>query len=324
MDDLRQTTDDDFYQRVLPQLNVLEDVRKAKKKVYEWRKRIAMFICPIVLPITAYADWLLLTIQRSSDDSGAGISVAVGGAIWWWVTQPKRQYAKAYKDEILPKIARLFGNLTYKAGVKIPMDTLKPFRIVPHHDRYEVDDYFAGAYRGTDVQFTEVDLKVRRQSGKRTRYVTVFKGLMILIRLPRVKFAGHTVMVGNGSSVTQWFKEKSLGLDRADLVDPEFEKQFDVYTNDQVESRYLIHPAMIEKIKAIRATYAAKGVMAAYFMDSLLLLLPSSKNHFEPAGIDTPATEPSTLVAMKHEVEQVLNLIDQMEQYDKDAAHRAA
>lgn len=324
MDDLRLTTDDDFYQRVLPQLNALEEIRKAKKKVYEWRKRIAMFISPVLLPAAAYADWLLLTIQRSGDDGGAGISVAVGGAIWWWVTQPKRQYAKSYKDEILPKIARLFGDLTYKAGVKIPMETLKPFRIVPAHDRYDVDDYFTGAYRGAAVQFTEVDLKVRRQSGKRTRYVTVFKGLMILIRLPRAKFAGHTVMVGNGSAVTQWFREKSLGLDRADLVDPEFEKQFDVYTNDHVESRYLIHPAMIEKIKAIRATYAAKGVMAAYFTDSLLLMLPSGKNHFEPAGIDVPATDPSTLVAMKHEVEQVLNLIDQMELYDRDAAHRAA
>lgn len=324
MDDLRQITDDDFYQRVLPQLNLLEQIRKAKKKVYEWRKRIAMMISPIVFPIAGYADWLLLKLQSGNDDSGAGLTFLLGGALWWWVTQPKRQYAKAYKDEILPKIARLFGDLTYKAGTKIPMESLKLFRIVPHHDRYDVDDYFSGSYRGVDIQFSEIDLKVRRKSGKSTRYVTVFKGLTILIRLPREKFAGHTVMVGNGASITQWFKEKSLGLNRADLVDPEFEKQFDVYTNDQVESRYLIHPVMIEKIKAIRTAYDAQGVMAAYLRDSLLILMQSKKNHFEPAGIDIPATEPSTLVAMKHEVEQVLNLIDQMELYDRDAAHMAA
>lgn len=324
MDDLRQITDDDFYQRVLPQLNMLEEVRKVKQKVYAWRKRIAMMISPIVFPMAGYADWLLLKLQTSSDDSAAGLTVALGGALWWWVTQPKRQYAKAYKDEILPKIARLFGDLTYNSKGKIPMESMQPFRIVPNHDRYDVDDYFSGAYRGVAIQFSEIDLKERRKSGKNTRYVTVFKGLAILIRLPREKFSGHTVMVGNSSAFTQWFKKKSLGLNRADLVDPEFEKQFDVYTNDQVESRYLIHPVMIEKIKAIRTAYGAQGVMAGYLRDSLLILMQSSKNHFEPAGIEIPATEPSTLVSMKHEVEQVLNLIDQMEQYDRDAAHRAA
>ena len=324
MEDLRQSTDDEFYQRVLPELTTLEKIRQIKQKVYQFRRRIAMIISPVVFPMTGWVDWWLLKMQSGSDDSAAGLTVIVGSALWWWVTQPKRQYAKAYKDQILPKIARLFGDLTYDSSGRIEMDAMKGFKIVPSHDRYEVDDYFRGSYRGTALQFSEIELSERRRSGKRTTYVTVFKGLAILIRLPRQKFAGHTVLVGNSFSMVQWFKKKSLGLQRADLVDPAFEKEYDVYTDDQVEARYLIHPTMIEKIKAIRDSYNADGVMAAYQKDSLLILMKSDKNHFEPAGLDVPATEPSTLVSMKHEVEQVMNLVDLMEQYDKDAAHRAA
>lgn len=321
MDDLRQTSDEDFHQSVFPQLQVLEKIRQVKFKSYEFRKRVAMMISPVIFPGCGFIDYWLLRVQSGSDDSAAGLTFLVGGILWWWITEPKRQYAKSYKVEILPKVAALFGDLRYNASGQIAMASMQDMRIVPGHDRYKTDDYFTGAYRGAQIEFSEIELEEKRKSGKSTQYVTVFKGLAILIRLPNDRFAGHTVLMGNSAALMQWFKKKSLGLQRADLVDPAFEKQFDVYTNDQVEARYLIHPVMIEKIKAIRESYEADAVMVAYMDRRLLLLLRSKKNHFEPADIAIPATDPASVISMKHEVQQVMNLIDQMEQYDKSVAH---
>ncbi|MBU0800866.1 MAG: DUF3137 domain-containing protein [Alphaproteobacteria bacterium] len=323
MDDIRQIDDGDFYQAVLPQLQMLEKLRLAKRKVFLWRKKAGIAIGSVLIPAAGYLDFLLLRMQ-SGDDSGAGFTALVAGGLYWWITQPKRQYAAAYKTDILPKIARLFGNLTYVPKGKIDMAVIKPSKIVPAHHQYRTDDYFTGIYRGVDLAFAEIELKQRQQSGKRTTYVTVFKGLAILLTMPKNKFFGHTALVGNSAGVFQWFKKKSLGLQRADLVDPAFEKQFDVYTNDQVEARYLIHPVMIEKIKNMRNTYGADGIMAAYWEKHLLVMMKSNKDHFEPAGIDVPATAPENLTTMKREVSEVLNLIDQMEQYDAEAAHKVA
>lgn len=316
MEDLRQVDDESFYRRVLPQLEALEKLRRAKYAAYRLRLKLGGLASMVLMPFTMFLDFLLLRWQSGHDDSAAGLTFVVAAGIWWWITQPKRQYAKAYKADIMPQIAKLFGDLFYDPDGKIAMEAMKPFKIIPNHTRYKSEDYFTGTYHDTLIRFAEIHLEERRQSGKNSRYVTVFKGLAIMITLPQEKFAGHTILKANGHALAQWFEEKSSGLKRADLVDPEFEKQFDVFTNDQVEARYLIHPVMIEKLKALRDSYEAKGVMAAYLKDTLLILMASNKNHFEPPDIKVPSTDHEELLAMKQEVGHVLSLVDELEMYD--------
>lgn len=323
MDDLRDIDEDGFYQSVLPRLQELELVRQAKLKVYLWRRKIGIAAATILTPPCMFLDWLLLRWQAGNDDSAAGLTVVVMGALYWWVTQPKRQYAHSYKQDILPRIARLLGDLVYQADGKIPMTALEESKIIPHHNRYSSEDYFTGTYKGIRITLSEIHLERRQRSGKRTSYVTVFKGLVVLIGMPREKFYGHTLLLENTNRLAQWFTEKNHQLDRADLVDPEFEKAFDVYTSDQVEARYLIDPVMIENLKKMRDTYDAKNFSAAYFKNQVLVLLPSHKNYFEPASIYTLATDPSSIISMKQELGQILDLIDRLEIYDAVSLYRA-
>ncbi len=304
--------DHKLLEQVRPLLTQLEDIRIVKLAMYETRKKIGVAAATVLTPLCGYIDWLLLLWQRGSDDSAAGITFVVLGALWWWVTAPKRQYAKAYKDEILPHIAKALGNLSYCAEGKIPMDLLKPSKIIPHHHKYKSEDCFEGEYKGVNLKLSEIKLKERRRSGKRTRYVTVFKGLCVLLDMPRKTFAGHTILLKDFGKVGEWFKEKSTGLDRANLVDPEFEKTYDVYTNDQVEARYLIDPVMIEDLKSLCEIYEANGMSAAWFNQSMLILLPSKKNHFEPAGIYAPATDEQSVLELKHELGKILGIIDHL------------
>lgn len=323
MENLRTLDDDAFYQSVLPNLNVLETLRQAKLRVYLWRKNVGSVAAVFLAPVCATFDWLLLRWQSGSDDSFAGLTFFVMGGIYWWVTQPKRQYAQAYKKDILPQIARLFGDLTYNVSGKIPIEQIEESKIIPHHNRYGSEDYFTGVYKGIRITLSEIHLEERRNSGKNTRYVTVFKGLAVLITMPREKFHGHTILLENANRFAKWFTQKAHKLDHANLVDPEFEKAFDVYTNDQAEARYLIDPVMIENLKQMRDTYKADNFSAAYFKNQVLVLLPSKKNYFEPADIHTKATDPASLVSMKQELGQVLDLVDHLEIYDAVSLHRA-
>lgn len=316
LSEMRHEDDQSFIKRVAPDLDKLEIIRKAKLKIYEFRKKIGIPLAVILTPPCAYIDWILLTMHHSgNDDNGAGVTAVVLGGLYMWVTKPRRDYAKAYKKDILPKLAATLG-LTYDLKGKIPMSLLKPSRIVPRHDRYKSEDYFEGSYKDVALQFSEIKLQKKYRTKNGTRYRTIFKGLAILLEMDRKKFNGHTILQQNQSKFIEWFKEKSSGMQRANMVDPQFEKLFDAYTTDQVEARYLIDPKIIEEIKGISAEYEGKKMLVAYYDKHVLLMIATKVNHFEPANIYVKATDPISILGMKHEIVQILSLIDKLDLYD--------
>ncbi len=318
--DIRDRENLDFLEESKPHLEELEGIRKGKMQSFKWRKGIAVPLAVALTPPLAYIDFWLMFL-RGGDDSVAGLSVAFMGALYWWVSAPRREYAVAYKEKILPKLADLFGGFVYWIDGEIALHKIQPSKIVPRHDKCETEDYFTGQYKGVNVEFSEVDFKQKRRSKNRTRYVSVFKGLAILLDMNSKRFYGHTMIDKDRSKISEWFKEQTGGLKRANLVDPEFEKIFDVYTSDQVEARYLIDPLMIERLKGLQDEYHGEGITAAFYENKMLVLIQSKHNYFEPADLTVPAADPDSILAMKREVGEILSLIDRLSFYDPDAVH---
>lgn len=320
--DIRNEDDIAFLEESKESLMQLEDVRQVKLKTFHFRKKIGIALATVLLPILGYTDYWLMFLRRAGDDSGAGISLLFLVFLYRWVTSPKRQYAKTYKQVVLPKIAQLFGNFSYKSKGRISADKMKPSKIFPSFDRYKSEDYFIGTYKGVDIEFSEIHLETesRDSDGNRT-YSTVFKGLAILLDMQSKKFYGHTFIDRDKGKITEWFKEKSSKMKRANLVDPEFEKLFDVYTNDQVEARYLIDPVMIERLKGVQDQYDGDAMTAAFYESKMLVLIKSSHNYFEPADLEIPATDPRSILQMKKEIGEILSLIDRLSLYDPQKVH---
>ncbi len=353
VEDLRLQEEHAFLDSCRPSLDALEKIRLLKQRVYELRKKIAYPLAAVGVPVCAYLDYLILWWQRSNDDSAAGLTFLFLGVLYWWVTAPKREYAKAYKVEILPQIAKLFGNFFYDVDGKIPMSAMLPSKIVPGHDKYGSEDYFKGTYKGVDVEFSEIILTETQGSGDKKRTVTKFKGLAILLAMQSKKFYGHTILDKNKSGLGEWFQEKSTKMKRARMADPEFEKIFDAYTTDQVEARYLIDPVMIERLKNLFDEYTAdderarmepdpswierfkgmaarlrsqgtQSLTAAFYENKLLILIGSKHNHFEPADIHIPATDPQSILHLKREIGDILALIERLNLYDPRKVHEEA
>jgi hypothetical protein len=298
--------------RVQGDLKALETLRIKKLETYSFRKTIGIPAAAILAPLCGYIDWMLLMWQSGSDDSAAGLTFVVLGALYAWVNAPKRQYTKAYKKNILPKIAHAFG-LIYDKKRKIERQIRTKSKIFPQHDRYKPDDYFQGIYKGINVVFTEIKLEKKVRTNKRTSYQTVFNGLVIMLEINQKRFLGQTIMMQNKSKIGEWFAQKTIGLDKANLVDPEFEKSFDTFTNDQVEARYLIDPIIIERLKAVHAEYEGKDLKVSFFDQTVMIMIESKHNHFEPSCLYTPATDPESLKTMHREVVEILGFIDRLD-----------
>ena len=309
---LKEMDDEMLAAQVKPELEALENIRHEKLHALRRRQKLAIPISCVCAPITGFVDFMLLIGEWGGGDGGFGVSILFFGLLWYWVSEPKRQYAKSYKKKILPQIAKTLGNLHYIEKGKLIVDTLKASKIVPSYNRHDCEDYFFGEYKGTKIELSEVELKYRSKSGDDETITTVFDGLVFLIDVPKQIF-GHTVLRPNQHGFFEWFNEKSLGLERADLVSLEFEDIYDVYTNDQVEARYLVHPKIIENFTALSKEYEGGRLLAEYYNGRLLLMLPSKAKHFEPASIHVEATNIKTLIELKRELVSVLSIIDELE-----------
>lgn len=324
VEDTRHADEQEFLRSSSESLNGLEKIRLEKFKIYMFRKKIAVPLGVVLTPVLGYIDYLLLALQSGKDDQFAGVTAMVLGGLYTWVITPKLQYTRSYKQKMLPEIARLFGNFSYVLNGKIDAGLMAGSKILPRYDRYTGEDYFEGVYQGVNIKFCEVKFMERRKSGKNSKYVTVFKGLAILLDMKGKRFYGHTVVDRDKGRILSWFKQKSSQLKPANLVDPEFEKIFDVYTSDQVEARYLIDPVMIERIKGLQAEYEGESLTAAFYENRMLILIQSKRNHFEPADIHIPATDPQSVLGLKREIGQILGVIDQLNLYDPVKAHQDA
>ena len=315
MQTLKNQTSEEFLNSVSSELDALEHVRLDKLAAYNARKVMGKMAAIIGCPVTLLIDFFMFFGR--GDDNAAGLTILFLGGLYYWVRGPVREYIKAYKKRIMPRIARTLGDLSYDPDGKLLVKGRKGTKIVPRYNRNQVEDYFTGTYKGTSIEISEMTLRYKSGSGKNSSTRTVFKGLGLLIDVPK-KFYGHTIMLPNQSGVVEWFKEKTTGLERANLVSPQFENKYDVYTNDQVEARYLIHPNVIEKFSALAQRYKGKGgIRAAYYQSQLLLLVPSDENHFEPADIEIPAASPESVLAMRDDLLKVLDIVDELELIDE-------
>lgn len=313
--DERLAEEEGFLDTAKEKLEELERIRKDKLKAFRFRRKWAIPLAIVLFPLTIGLDYVILFFGAKTDDSVAGISLLVLGMLYWWVTTPRREYAKAYKTEIMPSLAKLFGNFSYNLGGRVQMKLMRPSKIVPRHDKYEAEDYFSGHYKGVNISFCEINLKEKRRTKNSTYYASIFRGLAVLLDMKSKRFLGHTILDYNKSKLSEWFKEHSLGLKRANLVDPVFEDRFDVYTNDQVEARYIIDPVMMERLNGMYEEYDGNKMAAAFYDSKMLIIISSKYNYFEPAKLEVPATDPRSILSMKKEIGEILSIVDCLELY---------
>lgn len=310
-----EKTDDAIYAELKPDLEKVEEGRLHHLKRFEWRKKIAWPLGALITAVCGPIDYFLVFIlpKDSDGDTVAGLSVIAFTFLWRWVNGPKRDYIKSYKEKIMPRLARMACDLEYNASGSIPMDRMEPSKIVPSHDKKESEDCFAGTHKGVDIIFHELHLSEMRGSGKNRRRVTTFKGLVVLLQMRKRKFTGHTIVINDQGGIGTWFTEKSKGLVRANLVDTVFEKEFNVYTNDQVEARYLIDPVIMEKLVDMCGHYQGTALSAAYFESQMLIMIASKHNFFEPPDIHERVVGMNALIMLRKEMMQILSIIDYLD-----------
>jgi len=99
-------------------------------------------------------------------------------------------------------------------------------------------------------------------------------------------------------------------MQKITLEDPEFNKKYIAYSSSQVEGRYLITPAFMERFKNLQTTFGTNKVKCAFFEDKIMFAISTRKNLFEIGNIFTPLTDSATLQNFYNEIIAIYLMID--------------
>jgi len=98
-------------------------------------------------------------------------------------------------------------------------------------------------------------------------------------------------------------------MQRAALEDPTFEKIFEVYTTDQVESRYLLTPDLMQKLVDLEEVFHG-GKLKAAFDGGEMFITVQGGNLFEPGSMFKPLDSVDRVQELLKDFAAVFQLID--------------
>ncbi len=94
------------------------------------------------------------------------------------------------------------------------------------------------------------------------------------------------------------------------LEDVDFEKEFETHTTNEIECRYLLTPAFIERFNNIKMTFSARKISCSFYKNKVYLAIPTYKNLFEAVKTDKSLYEKKIFDNFINEFTSILILID--------------
>ncbi len=306
---------DEAWADLEPWLQSLERRRQAVIKRVPWTIGAALLAAIAVGTIGALFGApaglvIVLAIGAASIVTGIGFA-------------PMGPLRKELKLGLNERLAEVFG-LRYQEKPITParFDSFMEFGLIPSHQKRKFEDHFAGQAFGADFELYEAELKQRRRSKNRTYYVTVFRGVLIRIHFQRT-IEGVTLVTRDKGlfNAFEGWSSKTFGragrkMERIGLVDPTFEKLFEVYGTDQVMARYLLTPSFMERLLELETLLKGKNVRCV-FDESLadgagqgeLLIAAETGDLFEAGTLFKPLDERTRIRTLHGEIKLIEDTI---------------
>ncbi|MFB2729130.1 DUF3137 domain-containing protein [Shewanella mangrovisoli] len=242
--------------------------------------------------------------------------VALLGLGFWSFT-PTRQFKRQVQQEIYPIMFKYFGeDFIYNREMRLDMNRLTAAKVLPNYDKASFGDYIQGQYKGIELVVNELtltkDVRVEEWDGNKRRTVTRtetrFHGTVVELSSHK-QFIGHTVVLKDRGGLANFLSDSHSGLQRVKLEDPLFEKEFDVFSTDQIESRYLLNTAFMERLQQLAKSFDGE-IQCAFFRNRLILFLPNRRSRFQMRSIFDSAHFSTEFSQLNREMKQLFAIIE--------------
>lgn len=285
-----------FDEQIAPRLKSRDKERVAlrKKTLLNW----ALIIAAAVAVTGAF-----YAISRDADSYFFAFPAAAA-AYWYLIARPKKRLTESVKREIFTPLCDALG-FTYHLfpdGSKASYFT--DLGLVGNFNRSHFEDEVSGSYGG--VVFSLVDAHLKEKQDKTTR--TVFHGLLAAFEMTK-PFHGRTLVLRDGGVIGNFLGGFGHGLERVKLEDPRFESSYEVYASDQIEARYLLTPAFMERLLILEQRLGCR-VRLAFDRSSLLMSIELNRDAFNIGNLDAPLADRMRMEAIVNDLMMIFDVVD--------------
>ena len=123
-------------------------------------------------------------------------------------------------------------------------------------------------------------------------------------------FEGETVIFENSPSNFVVNKAKLKNFTRTELEDVEFNKKYLTYTTNQIEARYILTTAFIERLKNIKFAFNAKYLRMLFRNNRITIFAEVHKDLF--SMVKDGKTDKKVFDELFEEMYSVLSLVDEL------------
>ncbi|ADR20060.1 hypothetical protein MATR_23330 [Marivirga tractuosa] len=284
---------EEFYEaELVPEITKMEILRKDFKKKFSIYLAFLGFILLILFSSTL--------VEQQSELVNSIFSIIFLVAIFAFFTilivlivkyySFRKKFIPKYKEDVIKTIIQYINDeLKYDAKSKFPRDQyLKSKLFHQRPDRYYGEDYVEGKIGDTFCRFSELHTQFKTRSGKDNKesWHTIFRGIFFEADFNK-QFKTNTFILPDYLERSLGFigkKLQSLNFTRPPIVkleDPEFEKHFVVYGEDQVEARYILSTSLMKRLTEFREK-RKHPVAISFVNNSIFVAITEHKNLFEP------------------------------------------
>lgn len=213
-----------------------------------------------------------------------------GFYMFFVVGKQKKAYRAIYKQDVVKAIVELINpDWQYDSEGRISESDYRKSQLFnTSWDKYQGDDLVTGVMEKTDFQFSELHTQYKTYTTKdgktEEEWHTIFKGLFAHADFNK-EIKGRTFVLPEHAKkdFTKYsLSEKDGGETKlVKLENPVFEKIFKVFGTDQIESRYILTPTMMEAMVNIYNKYK-KRVHFSFIGSRVFVAMSFNKDLFEP------------------------------------------
>lgn len=214
----------------------------------------------------------------------------------------------------------------------------------------KIDDAFAGTHKNVDYKISEMKLldyfdkyklvklkvfqgvvisfssnkKIKNKTMVSTRGDFKIKGLPICAILSVVIYTGYKIYLGE--SIIFWLIISGIFIvmltmrvkgfnsfevtKEIKLEDPRFMKKYKAFSSDEVEGRYLLTTAFMERLNNVRTAFGVSNLKCSFCNDKFIVAISTKNDMFELCSLYKPMDNYDCLKKFYNQIVAVLLLSD--------------
>jgi len=110
--------------------------------------------------------------------------------------------------------------------------------------------------------------------------------------------------------VAKYMNKNKQTLSEMKLEDPEFSRNYKAYSTDQVQGRYLITTAFMERFQNLQTAFGTEKAKCSFYDDEFMFAISTSRNLFEIGNLFKSLDNPKQMETFFNELTSIFLLVD--------------